>query len=117
MSRKVINDLRLVKFGSPTQPDLESSLRNLLAGMEWQHESQFVSHLEANASWSSFEELSTIAELRDEVGSEFEDDLVSFLATTGEERADAAGRLIGFLSAVEGRALQHYEDASQPQMS
>jgi hypothetical protein len=116
MSRKAINGLRKVSVGDPPDLELEESLKKLLAGMDWHQEANFVNHLEASGAWTSFEELTTIAELRNEVGAEFETDLVSFLQEVGETRSTAANRLMGFLAAVEGRALQHYADASQPQM-
>lgn len=117
-SRKSINSLRAVADGSPVPKDLEETLVGLLAGAEPAEHDRFVSHLQASAPWTNFEELSTIDELKSETGTT---DLSLVLTTVLREHGDtarqSAKRLIDFLTAVEARALQRYTESTEPQFA
>jgi hypothetical protein len=119
LSRRTIEDLRPVTTGSPVEPDLDKSLRKLLAGVSSAGEAAFVKRLEASGAWTRFEELSTLDEVRDETGTDHLDEIVSSILNdrNAEMRAWNAKLLIRFLTAVEGRALQHYTDSMEMQFA
>jgi len=110
-SRKAINSLRAVVSGNPVDQELGQSLQDFLAGIEGK--TNFVDHLQASSAWTHFEELSTVDELKNETGA---DDLSSVVSAvlkgvSDEAHRQNARRLIDFLTAVEGRALQHYTES------
>jgi hypothetical protein len=119
LSRRTIEGLRNVADGVPVGPELEESLRKLLAGVSSVSDAAFVTRLEASGAWTRFEELSTLDEVKAETG---RDDLSrvvsSILSDQGEQsRTQSAILLIRFLTAVEGRALQRYTDSMEMQFA
>jgi hypothetical protein len=110
-SRKAINSLRAVVAGNPVDQELGRSLQDFLAGVEG--ETNAIDHLQASKAWTHFEELSTVDELKNETGAHDLGNVVSAVlrGVSDEVRRQNARRLIGFLTAVEGRALQHYTES------
>lgn len=120
LARRAINSLRAVAAGDPIDQALGDSLHKLLAGTERGGEAaQFVTHLQTSGAWTYFEELSTVDELKNETGTvDLGAVVTSVLGDANEEsRRRNAKRLIGFLTAVESRALQHYTDSMEPQLA
>jgi hypothetical protein len=105
--------------GLPVEPDLDDSLKKLLAGVSSTGDAAFVKRLEASGSWTRFEELSTLDEVKAETGTDGLSEIVSsILSDRNEElRIQNAKRLIRFLTAVEGRALQRYTDSMEMQFA
>jgi hypothetical protein len=114
-SRRTIDHLRNVATGNPVDADLDSILNKLLASTGREGNANFVSHLQATGAWTFFEELSTVDELKDELGfNDLGEVVVSVLRdASAEVRGQQAKRLISFLTAVEGRALQRYTDSME----
>lgn len=117
VSRRTIDHLRQVTMGSAVDPDLDAVLHKLLASTDPVGNPSFVTHLEATGAWTYFEELSTVDELKQETGTTDLGEIVSSVLTPRNEevRVQSAKRLINFLTAVEGRALQRYADATEMQ--
>jgi hypothetical protein len=117
LSRRTVEDLRDVTTGLPVKPDLDDSLKKLLAGVSSTDDAALVKRLEASGAWTRFEELSTLDEVKAETGTEGLDEIVSSVLNglNAEERIQNAKLLIRFLTAVEGRALQHYTDSMEMQ--
>ena len=116
-SRSAINGLRRVVAGQPLNAELNVYLKQLIAGTD-QDRSNFASHLQASGAWTHFEELSTIEEIEKETQTH---DLVNLVQSVIRGSADGsqgnAMRLIGFLTAVEGRALQRYSELTELRMA
>jgi hypothetical protein len=119
LSRRTIEGLRPVTTGSPVEPDLDKSLRKLLAGVSPTDNTAFVKRLVASGAWTRFEELSTLDEVKAETGTDHLEQIVSSVLSERnvELRARNAKLLIRFLTAVEGRALQHYTDSMEMQFA
>lgn len=119
LSRRTIEGLRRMTTGLPVEPDLDDSLKKLLAGVSSTGDAAFVKRLEASGSWTRFEELSTLDEVKAETGTDGLSEIVSsILSDRNEElRIQNAKRLIRFLTAVEGRALQRYTDSMEMQFA
>jgi hypothetical protein len=119
LSRRTIEGLRGVADGVPVGPELEESLRKLLAGVSSVSDAAFVTRLEASGAWTRFEELSTLDEVKAETGTDDLSGVVSsILSDPGERsRSQSAKLLIRFLTAVEGRALQRYTDSMEMQFA
>ena len=117
-SRKAIDSLREVVQGHPLNDDLEDTLKRLLAGTGSEGDAAFLNYLQASSAWTSFEELSTVDELSNELGANV-GEIVSAVLTpdTEESRTRYPKKLIGFLTAVEGRALQRYTDSVEARLS
>jgi hypothetical protein len=92
-------------------------LHKLLAGTDPEGTPSFVNHLEAPGAWTYFEELSTVDELKRETGTNDLSQIVSSVLTPKDQESQSldAKRLISFLTAVEGRALQRYADSTEMQ--
>ncbi|MGP8173842.1 MAG: hypothetical protein ACLP7O_04760 [Terracidiphilus sp.] len=92
-------------------------MKKLLAGVSSTGEAEFVKRLEASGAWTRFEELSTLDEVKAETGTDGLDEIVSSVLNDQNEelRIRNAKLLIRFLTAVEGRALQHYTDSMEMQ--
>ena len=119
LSRRTIEGLRRVTTGSPVEPDLDKSLRKLLAGVSSTDDAALVKRLEASGAWTRFEELSTLDEVKAETGTDHLEQIVSSVLNERnvELRAQNAKRLIRFMTAVEGRALQRYTDSMEMQFA
>lgn len=117
LSRRTIEGLRGLTLGGAVGPDLDSSLQKLLAGVSSESNTTFVNSLESSGAWTRFEELSTLDEVKAETGIEGLGEIVSSVLSEGSEelRTQNAKHLIRFLTAVEGRALQHYTDSMEMQ--
>jgi hypothetical protein len=117
LSRRTIEGLRGVTTGLPVKPDLNASLKKLLAGVTSAGDSAFVKRLEASGAWTRFEELSTLDEVKAETGTDGLSEIVSSVLNDRNEelRIQNAKLLIRFLTAVEGRALQRYTDSMEMQ--
>jgi hypothetical protein len=113
-SRGAINGLREVASGRPLDPKLGDFLKRLLAGMDQECGDAFVSHLQESGAWTHFEELSTVDEVEKETGIQDLAELVSaILGQVNDLSRENAKRLISFLTAVEGRALQRYTESTE----
>jgi hypothetical protein len=101
------------------EPDLDKSLRKLLAGVSSTDDAALVKRLEASGAWTRFEELSTLDEVKAETGTDHLEQIVSSVLNERnvELRAQNAKRLIRFMTAVEGRALQRYTDSMEMQFA
>jgi hypothetical protein len=112
-----VEGLRGVTTGLPARPDLNASLKKLLAGVTSAGDLGSVKRLEASGAWTRFEELSTLDEVKAETETNDLGEIVSSVlsAPSEELRIQNAKRLIRFLTAVEGRALQHYTDSMEMQ--
>jgi hypothetical protein len=113
-SRRAINSLRGFASGQSLDRELGAYLKSLLAGVDQKSGSDFVSHLQESGAWTHFEELSTVEEIERETGTS---DLVvvvsSILSEADEASRENVKRLISFLTAVEGRALQRYTESTE----
>ena len=113
-SRGAINGLRAVASGQPVDPKLGDFLKRLLAGVDRESGDAFVSHLQESGAWTHFEELSTVDEVEKETGTHDLAELVSaILGQANDLSRENARRLISFLTAVEGRALQRYSESTE----
>jgi hypothetical protein len=119
LSRRTVEGLRDVTTGSPMESDLDDSLKKLLAGVSLTDDAALVKRLEASGAWTRFEELSTLDEVKAETGTDHLEEIVSSILNdrNAELRIQNAKRLIRFLTAVEGRALQHYTDSMEMQFA
>ena len=117
LSRRTVEGLRGVTSGLPVKPDVNASLKKLLAGVTSAGDLGFVKRLEASGAWTRFEELSTLDEVKAETGTNDLGEIVSSVLNDPSEelRIQNAKLLIRFLIAVEGRALQHYTDLMEMQ--
>ena len=119
LSRRTVEDLRDVATGSPVKPDLDDSLKKLLAGFSLTDETALVKRLEASGAWTRFEELSTLDEVKAETRTDQLEEIVSSIRNDldAESRIKNAKLLMRFLTAVEGRALQRYTDSMEMQFA
>lgn len=117
-SRKAINSLREVASGQSVGQELCVYLKSLVAGVDQQGGADFVSHLQGNNAWTHFEELSTVEEIEKETETQDLVNLVSSIITeTDNMSREKVKRLISFLTAVEGRALQRYTESTELRMA
>ena len=66
------------------------------------------------ATWTHFEDLSTVDEVEKETGTQDLAEVVSaVLGQPNDLSRENAKRLISFLTAVEGRALQRYTESTE----
>ncbi|MGO9337625.1 MAG: hypothetical protein ACLPLR_13085 [Terriglobales bacterium] len=113
-SRGAINGLREVASGHPVNTKLADFLKRLLAGVDQKCGDAFVSHLQGSGTWTHFEELSTVDEVEKETGTQDLAEVVSaVLGQPNDLSRENAKRLISFLTAVEGRALQRYTESTE----
>ena len=114
-SRRAIDSLRAVASGQAVGPELDVYLKSLLAGVDQQSGTDFVSHLQESHAWTHFEELSTVEEVEKETGTLDLANLVSsiILNETDDMSRENVKRLISFLTAVEGRALERYTESTE----
>ncbi len=119
LSRRTVEGLRGVANGNPMDRDLDDSLKKLLAGVSSTDDATLVKRLEASGAWTRFEELSTLDEVKAETGTDGLDEVVSSVLNdrNTELQIQNAKLLIRFLTAVEGRALQHYTDSMETQFA
>ena len=119
LSRRTVEELRDVASGSPVKPDLDDSLQKLLAGVSLTDETALIKRLEASGAWTRFEELSTLDEVKAETGTDHLEEIVSSVLNdrNAEMQIQNVKRLMRFLTAVEGRALQRYTDSMEMQFA
>jgi len=101
------------------KPDLDDSLQKLLAGVSLTDETALIKRLEASGAWTRFEELSTLDEVKAETGTDHLEEIVSSVLNdrNAEMQIQNVKRLMRFLTAVEGRALQRYTDSMEMQFA
>lgn len=113
-SRGAINSLREVVSGHPVDQTLSIFLKRLLAGVDQECSTDFVSHLQETGTWTHFEELSIVDEVEKETEIQDLAQIVSSILNQAHDlNPDNAKKLIGFLTAVEGRALQRYTESTE----
>jgi hypothetical protein len=112
-ARSAIKRLRLVLVGGEPTPELKSALGAALNSLsEPTPKSGSVSRLHDEAGFNRFEEIQTVEEVIRVLDDPDLRDEIARICAGKAYTAEDVRAVIGFFSAVENRALYHYDDPS-----